>query len=39
MSTATLRVARRGVLRHSPWDALLVALAAAHGALLLTVAW
>jgi hypothetical protein len=38
MTTATLRVARRGVLRHSPWDALLVALAAAHGAVLLA-AW
>jgi hypothetical protein len=35
MSLATLRAARPGVLRHSPWDALLVALAAAHGAVLL----
>jgi hypothetical protein len=34
MSTAPLHVARPGVLRHSPWDALLVASAAAHGALL-----
>ncbi len=36
MATATLTTAR-GVLRHSPWDALLLALAAAHGALLLAV--
>jgi hypothetical protein len=35
MSTAPLHVARPGVLRHSPWDALLVALAATHGGLLL----
>src|SRR5262249_17779377 len=35
MTTATLRVARQGVLRHSAWDALVVSLAAAHGALLL----
>ena len=36
MSTATLSRSRpRGVLRHSAWDALLVALAAGHGALLL----
>src|SRR5438093_3823817 len=38
MSTATLnRLRPRGVLRHSAWDALLVALAAGHGALLLAV--
>jgi hypothetical protein len=35
MSTATHTAARRGILRHSPWDALLVALALAHGVLLL----
>jgi hypothetical protein len=35
MTTAALHVARRGLLRHSPWDAPLVVLAAAHGALLL----
>ncbi|HEV3256632.1 MAG TPA: fatty acid desaturase [Gemmataceae bacterium] len=34
MSLATLTRERRGVLRHSPWDALLVALAAAQGVLL-----
>src|SRR5437763_17090911 len=35
MSTATLfRWRPRGVLRHSSWDALLVALAFGHGALL-----
>src|ERR1700731_828730 len=37
MSLATLTRERQGVLRHSPWDALLVALAAAHGLLLLLV--
>src|SRR5438067_9697217 len=38
MSTATLfRWRPRGVLRHSAWDALLVALAFGHGALLLAV--
>src|SRR5688572_13098454 len=35
MSTARPSAARRGILRHSPWDALLVALAFAHAALLL----
>jgi hypothetical protein len=35
MATALLPAARPGVLRHSPWDALLVALAVAHGGLLL----
>jgi hypothetical protein len=35
MSTVTHGAARRGILRHSPWDALLVVLAAAHGAVLL----
>jgi hypothetical protein len=35
MSTAIFRSARRGILRHSRWDALLVVLAGAHGALLL----
>ena len=39
MTTATLRMARPGILRHSPWDALLVVLAAAHGALLLVGVW
>lgn len=39
MTTATLRVARPGILRHSPWDALLVMLAVAHGALLLVGVW
>src|SRR5579864_5782832 len=39
MTTATLDVARPGILRHSPWDALLVVLAAAHGALLLVGVW
>jgi len=34
MSPATLTHEGQGVLRHSPWDALLVALAAAHGLLL-----
>ncbi|HZY89833.1 MAG TPA: fatty acid desaturase, partial [Gemmataceae bacterium] len=33
MTAATLRPARRGVLRHSRWDALLVALTLAQGAL------
>jgi hypothetical protein len=37
MSAAYLTPARRGVLRHSRWDALPVALAALHGALLLVV--
>jgi hypothetical protein len=37
MSTASLRRARAGVLRHSRWDALPVALAALHGALLIVV--
>ena len=37
MSTATLVPARPGLLRHSAWDALLVALAFGHGALLLAV--
>jgi Fatty acid desaturase len=37
MSTASLTPARRGVLRHSRWDALPVALASLHGALLLAV--
>jgi hypothetical protein len=31
MTTATLSVARQGVLRHSPWDALFLMLAAVHG--------
>jgi hypothetical protein len=31
------RISPRGVLRHSPWDALLVVLAVGHGVLLLTV--
>jgi hypothetical protein len=35
MTTATLRAGRRGVLRHSPWDALLVGLSVAQGLLLL----
>src|SRR5262245_41310794 len=35
MSTVTYFAARPGILRHSPWDALLVALAFAHGVLLL----
>jgi hypothetical protein len=35
MSTLPARLAPWGVLRHSPWDALLVALAVAHGILLL----
>jgi fatty acid desaturase len=40
MSTATHLAVNLGVLRHSPWDALLVALAAAQGAALLLVgAW
>jgi Fatty acid desaturase len=38
MSTLTGRLARPGVLRHSPWDALLVVLAAAHGIVLLVMA-
>ncbi|HKB36226.1 MAG TPA: fatty acid desaturase, partial [Gemmataceae bacterium] len=37
MSTATLLRPRPALLRHSAWDALLVALAAGHGALLLAV--
>jgi hypothetical protein len=37
MSTTTLRVGWQGVLRHSPWDALFVGLAAAQGVLLLAV--
>ncbi len=35
MSTALFRTAKQGILRHSRWDALLVSLAGAHGALLL----
>jgi hypothetical protein len=35
MTTATPAGVWQGVLRHSPWDALLVVLAAAHGVLLL----
>jgi hypothetical protein len=35
MSAAKVTAAGRGVLRHSPWDALLVALALGHAALLL----
>jgi hypothetical protein len=35
MAALAVRVARGGVLRHSPWDALLVGLALAQGALLL----
>jgi hypothetical protein len=34
MSTAPLGKTRRGILRHSRWDALLVVLAGAHGTLL-----
>jgi hypothetical protein len=34
-TAATLPMARRGILRHSSWDALLVVLAAAHGVVLL----
>jgi Fatty acid desaturase len=37
MSTATLLRPRPALLRHSAWDAVLVALAAGHGALLLAV--
>jgi hypothetical protein len=37
MTTATLTKERPGILRQSPWDALLVALAAAHGGLLIAV--
>ncbi len=37
MSTATVTPGRRGLLRHSRWDALPVALAVAHGGLLLAV--
>ena len=37
MSTATLLRPRPGLLRHSAWDALLVALAFGHGALLVAV--
>lgn len=37
MTTATLSKERPGVLRQSPWDALLVALAAAHAGLLVVV--
>src|SRR5271165_3178073 len=35
MTTATLRVARTGILRHSPWDVPFVVLAVAHGVVLL----
>jgi hypothetical protein len=35
MTPATLTGARQGILRHSPWDALLVALAVLQGAVLL----
>jgi hypothetical protein len=35
MTTLTSSLVRQGILRHSPWDALLVLLAAAHGVLLL----
>jgi Fatty acid desaturase len=35
MTSATLRLAGQGILRHSPWDAPLVVLAAVHGVLLL----
>jgi hypothetical protein len=34
MNTAIVRSSRQGILRHSRWDALLVVLAGAHGALL-----
>jgi Fatty acid desaturase len=37
MSRGVLTSARQGFLRHSTWDALLIALAAGHGALLLAV--
>jgi hypothetical protein len=37
MSTAALLPAKTGILRHSPWDALLIALAALHGGVLLAV--
>ena len=33
------RISCRGILRHSPWDAVLVVLATAHGVLLLVGAW
>ncbi len=36
MTTATVHKERHGVLRHSPWDAVLVALAVGHGVLLVT---
>jgi hypothetical protein len=35
MTAVTLLAGRRGILRHSPWDALLVVLAVAQGVLLL----
>ncbi len=35
MSIVTPRLARHGILRHSPWDAVLVVLAVAHGGVLL----
>jgi fatty acid desaturase len=37
MSTATLLRPRQGLLRHSAWDALLIALAVGHGVLLVAV--
>lgn len=37
MSTASLHRCRQGLLRHSAWDALLIALAVGHGALLVAV--
>ncbi len=37
MSTLTPSLVQPGVLRHSPWDALLVSLALVHGAVLLAV--
>jgi len=37
MSPATLHRTRQGLLRHSAWDALLIALALGHGVLLLAV--
>jgi hypothetical protein len=37
MSGITIRAARRGLLRHSSWDALPIALAALHGTVLIAV--
>jgi fatty acid desaturase len=39
MSTAAATLANRGILRHSGWDALLVALAAAHGVVVFLLAF